>query len=122
MKPRRRSAQITRRSFVRSAAGIATLAAAPMIVPSRVFGAKAPANRIHVGHIGCGRIARGHDMPGVVNSGLADIVAVCDLDGKRVAEGRTLVEKLYRDKGVALPPVATMRDYRELLARRDIDA
>ena len=122
MKSRRRSARITRRSFVRGAAGITTLAAAPMIVPSRVFGANAPANRIHVAHIGCGRIARGHDMPGVANSGLADIVAVCDLDGKRVAEGRTLVERLYRDKGVALPPVATMRDYRDLLARKDIDA
>lgn len=122
MKQRRRSTRITRRGFVRGAAGIAAAVAAPMIVPARAFGANAPSNRIHVGHIGCGRIARGHDMPGVANSGLADVVAVCDLDKNRVAEGRTLIEKLYREKGVALPVLASTGDYRELLSRKDIDA
>jgi myo-inositol 2-dehydrogenase / D-chiro-inositol 1-dehydrogenase len=122
MKQKRRSAQVTRRAFVRGAAGTVAAVAAPMIVPSRVLGADAPSNRIHVGHIGCGRIARSHDMTGVANSGLADVVAVCDVDKKRVAEGRTLVEKLYREKGIALPAVATAGDYRELLSRKDIDA
>ena len=123
MKQAPRSARITRRGFVRgAAAGVAATVAAPMIVPSRAFGANAPSNRIHVAHIGCGRIARVHDMPGVANSGLADVVAVCDLDTNRVGEGRTLIEKLYREKGVALPAVATVHDYRELLSRKDIDA
>src|SRR6185295_10431945 len=123
MKQERRSARITRRGFVRSAAaGVAATVAAPMIVPSRVFGADAPSNRIHVGHIGCGRIARSHDMPGVANSGLADVIAVCDLDAKRVSEGGALIAKLYREKGVALPAVATTRDYHELLSRKDVDA
>ena len=50
---------------------------APLIIPSRAWGAN---SRIRVGQIGCGRIAQGHDMPGVIKSDLADFVAVCDLD------------------------------------------
>jgi len=113
---------VTRRDFVRTAAGAAALFSAPLIVPSRLFGADAPSNRIRVGHIGCGRIASGHDMPGVFKSGLAEVVAVCDLDTKRLAAGKALVEKFNRDAGQTIPEIATFADYKELLARKDIDA
>ena len=96
--------------------------AAPMIVPSRLLGTDAPSNRIRIGHIGCGRIATSHDMPGVANSGLADVLAVCDLDSKRVVAGKATVEKLFRDKDFPAPPISTYGDYLELLARKDIDA
>ena len=36
----------------------------PTIIPSRVFGADAPSKKIHVGQIGCGRIANDMDLPG----------------------------------------------------------
>lgn len=113
---------VTRRQFVRTTAGAAALVAAPLIIPSRLLGADAPSNRVRVGHIGCGRIALGHDMPGVFKSGLADVVAVCDLDTKRLAAGKALVEKFYRDAGQTAPEIATYADYKELLARKDIDA
>ena len=113
---------VSRRQFVRTAAGLAAIAGAPLVLPSRLFGADAPSNRIRVGHIGCGRIALGHDMPGVFRSGLADVVAVCDLDTKRLAAGQALVEKFHRDAGRPVPPVAAYADYRELLERKDIDA
>jgi myo-inositol 2-dehydrogenase/D-chiro-inositol 1-dehydrogenase len=113
---------VSRRQFCRTAAGSAALFAAPLIVPARLFGAGAPSNRIRVGHIGCGRIASAHDMPGVFKSELADLVAVCDVDARRLAAGRALVEKFYRDAGRPAPMVATFGDYRELLARADIDA
>jgi predicted dehydrogenase len=87
-----------------------------------LLGADAPSNRIRVGSIGCGRIAQGHDMPGVLNSELADIVAVCDLDSKRAASGKAFVEKFYRDKNMTVPEVSVYGNYRELLARKDIDA
>jgi myo-inositol 2-dehydrogenase/D-chiro-inositol 1-dehydrogenase len=120
MKPTR---HITRRQFVRSTtAGAAALFAAPLILPSRLFGADAPGNKIRVGQIGCGRIALGHDMPGVFRSGLADIVAVCDLDTKRLAVGKARVEKFHSDASLPVPNVATYADYKELLARKDIDA
>ena len=87
----------SRREFGRIAVGASVALAGPLVLPARLFGAGAPSNRIRVGQIGCGRIARGHDMPAVLDSGLADIVAVCDVDSKRAGEGKARVEKLYRD-------------------------
>lgn len=117
-----KSLPVSRRQFVRTAAGAAALFTAPLIVPSRLFGAAAPSNRIRVGQIGCGRIALGHDMPGVLRSGLADIVAVCDLDTKRLAVGKGRVDRFYRDAKLPVSEVAAYADYKELLARKDIDA
>ncbi len=118
----RPGAPVSRRDFVRSLAGTAAVFSVPLIVPSRLLGADAPSNRVRVGHIGCGRIARGHDMPGVFKSGLADVAAVCDLDAKRLAGGKELIGKFYRDAGRAVPAIGTFADYHELLARQDIDA
>ncbi|MBL7372980.1 gfo/Idh/MocA family oxidoreductase, partial [Escherichia coli] len=54
--------------------------AAPMIVPSSVFGRNAPSNRVTIGAIGAGRISRVHDMKEIHKHADAQIVAVCDLD------------------------------------------
>jgi hypothetical protein len=114
---------ISRRDFVqRAAVGTAVFAGAPMILPSRLFGATAPSNRVRVGHIGAGRIAQGHDMPGVAGSGLADVLAVCDLDSRRAESGRLRIASLYATSTAPLPKVDTYVDYRQLLARPDIDA
>jgi myo-inositol 2-dehydrogenase/D-chiro-inositol 1-dehydrogenase len=113
---------ITRREFARTSLFGAGLLAAPQIIPARLLGANAPSNRIRVGQIGCGRIARDHDMPNVFHSGLADYVAVCDLDANRATDGRTRVEGFYREKDLPVPPVSVHGDYREMLARPDIDA
>jgi predicted dehydrogenase len=112
---------LTRRDFCRTALGAAAAMSVPLIVPPRLFGANAPSNRLRIGHIGCGRIARGHDMPGVLNSELADIVAVCDLDAKRLADGKTHVETFYRDATRVAPAISTYGNYPELLSRSDID-
>src|SRR5215469_8378803 len=89
---------LSRRKFMKTAGlGAAAISGMPLIVPSRLLGADAPSKRIRVGQIGCGRIGRTHDMPGVWKSGLADYVAVCDLDSKRATGGKTLVESFYRD-------------------------
>ncbi len=108
---------ITRRDLVRGAALGA--AAAPLIIPSRAWGAN---NRIRVGQIGFGRIAQSHDMPGVIKSDMADFVAICELDSKRLAVGVLLIEKAYADRGVKAPKILACRNYREIIARRDIDA
>src|SRR5580704_1916682 len=120
--PKRKSKKVTRRSFLRSAAVASGALAFPMIVPSRLFGAEAPSNRVRVGQIGCGRIATVHDLPGVVKSKLADVVAVCDLDSKRAKKGRSTVRKLYYWNRLHAPDVTVYTDYQELLARPDIDA
>lgn len=113
---------ISRRDFLRSTSVAAAAVAAPLIIPVRLLGADTPGNRVRVGHIGCGRIAQSHDMVGVAKSGLADSVAVCDLDTKRIASGKETIEKLYRGRSAPAPAVDTYSDYRELLARKDIDA
>lgn len=115
------SGSLSRREFLHTTAIATAAVTAPLIIPSRLRGADAPSNRIRVGHIGCGRIAQSHDMPGVARSGLAEVVAVCDLDTKRIASGKATIEKLYHGQSPA-PKVETYGDYRELLTRKDIDA
>lgn len=95
----------------------------PAIVPASVLGATAPSNRIHVGAIGTGRISRVHDLPGVWKHELARIVAVCDLDSRRMEDARTLVNGHYAEKtGRPFDGVRGYRDYRELLGSPDVDA
>ena len=120
--PMNRSQLITRRDFLGRAAVASAALAFPMVVPSRLFGANAPSNRARVGHIGCGRIGTSHDMPGVAKSGLADVVAVCDLDSKRAQAGKETIKKLYHDRQPKAPKVKVYGNYEELLARPDIDA
>ncbi len=111
---------ISRREFILRGATAATLFS---IVPASVFGKNAPSNRINVGMIGAGRISRTHDMPGVWNTDIGQIVAVCDLDSKRVQEGKTLVNDFYTKKnGKPYDGVKTYTDHRELLLSKDIDA
>src|SRR6187401_2180617 len=99
---------ISRRNVLKTAAAGAV---APMFLPSRAFGAN---SRITIGQIGLGRIAQSHDMPGVIKSDLADYVAVCDLDEKRVADGVKIAEKSYSDRGMSAPQIRTFDNYREL--------
>jgi predicted dehydrogenase len=113
---------LSRRDFLKRSGKAATLFAVPSIVSSRLLGADAPSSRIRVGQIGCGRIAQSHDMPGVLNSGLADYVAVCDLDSNRAQAAKLLVEKFGKDKALTIPQISTHRHYREVLERKDIDA
>ena len=120
--PLPRTSSVSRRDFCRLGAGAVAAFGLPLILPSRLRGATAPSNRIRVGQIGCGRIARGHDMPGVLNSGLADIVAVCDVDSRRAEAARDAVVKHYRDKSLPAPDVAVYRNFKEMIARPDIDA
>jgi predicted dehydrogenase len=110
---------ITRRAAL---TGVAA-AAFPAIVPASVFGATAPSNRINVGAIGVGRISRGHDMKEVLRHGDAHIVAVCDLDTKRLKAGQQFVDSAYASRnGKAYTATRGYDDYRALLASKDIDA
>jgi myo-inositol 2-dehydrogenase / D-chiro-inositol 1-dehydrogenase len=75
-----------RRNFIKSAGAVtAGSVVIPTIVPSSVFGKHAPSNRINIGQIGCGRIARGHDIERTIVYDKAQFVAVCDVDSKRMA-------------------------------------
>jgi predicted dehydrogenase len=95
----------------------------PSIVPASVIGATSPSNRINVGAIGTGRISRVHDLPGLWKYDSARIMAVCDLDSKRVEDAKILVNGYYSKKsGKPYHGVTTYGDYRQLLASKDVDA
>ena len=81
----------SRREFIKNTGKAAALVGFPAIVPASVFGAAAPSNQITVGAIGTGRISRGHDMPGIWRNDRARIIAVCDVDSKRVEDAKALV-------------------------------
>jgi len=121
------STQTNRRAFLRRA-GLAAgaLAAGPLIVPSRVLGrgGVAPSNRITVGFIGTGRQAVHANIPGFISEPDAQAVAVCDVDAWRMDEARKVVEDLYakQQPSGSFKGCATYRDWRELVARPDLDA
>jgi len=113
--------RISRRGLIK--AGAVAAAGFPSIVPSSVFGATAPSNRIAIGAIGVGRISRVHDMPSTWQYDDAQIVAVCDLDTRRIAAGQKLVDEAYAARtGKPYSGTRGYADHRELLAAKDIDA
>lgn len=126
------AAEMTRRDFLRQAGtaaavatGTAVLGTAPMIIPSSAFAGPAPSDAMLFGCIGVGRQGRA-DMQELIYRGLetgARVVAVCDVDSKRSEDGRALAESIYaKELGAGkYKGVAAYRDFRELLARRDID-
>ena len=112
---------LTRREFARVSLLGAGALAFPSIIPARVLGAGAPGGKINVLQIGCGRIGRSMDLPGILSDDRTRVVAVCDLDSIRAQDARRFVEEHYARKGVKLQ-VATYDDYRAALQRSDIDA
>ena len=112
---------LNRRSFIKKTSATAIAASLPTIVPASVFGKNAPSNRIQVGQIGCGRIARDHDMPGTMQYDTAQLVAVCDVDQNRLKDGKKLVDQYYQNKGKKAD-TKMFDNYQDLIAHKDIDA
>jgi len=113
---------MNRRHFLKAAA---VSAAAPTIVPSSVFARPAPSDVIQFGCIGVGRQGQG-DMQELIYRGLetgARVVAVCDADSHRLEDAQWLAEKIYTvETGKdASKTVRAHRDFREVLARKDVD-
>ena len=115
----------SRRRFLRTAGALAVGApVVPLVLPRSVFGANAPSNRITMGFIGMGRQAQGANVPGFIALPEVQILAVCDVDRWRLDAGRKQVEAYYaknRPSG-AVNGCAVYHDFRDLLARADIDA
>ena len=109
----------SRRDFIRST----TVAAAPFILPSHIWSAEVkPNDRIGIGCIGMG--TQGVSlMDGFVSNKGTQVVAVCDVDTTRRETRRKRVEELYaKQTGRDYKGCVGYNDFRELLARKDIDA
>jgi predicted dehydrogenase len=114
---------LSRRAFLRRSAAAGAVAAFPAIVPASVFGAEAPSERIAVGCIGVGRMGTG-DLTEALGIKTVQVVAVCDVDSKRVQIAQKRVDSYYAERrpGEQSKGCAGYGDFRELLARPDIDA
>jgi len=112
--------QINRRNFLKTNVTLALAAGAfPSIIPASVLGREgqvAPGSRIGVALIGCGPQGRG-DMNGALTQADARVLAVCDVWGNHAEGARKQVNDHYRDQDCR-----AYADFRELLARPDIDA
>lgn len=116
----KRTTQPHRRSFLGSAlsaAGAAVLA--PTIIPGSALGrdgAVAPSERIVVGGIGIGN--RGtYDLGCFLEQKDVQFVSVCDIKQSRRLAVKKLVDEKYGNQNCDM-----VRDFRELLDRKDIDA
>jgi len=114
---REKKRTVSRRPFLK-AAGVMAF---PMILPSGVFGAE---HRLRIGCIGTGRMGRSN-MFAVVSCGRdkginAVITTVCDVDIHRARRAKKDLEKKYAMQGLTVN-VEVYQDYREMLARADID-
>ncbi len=111
----------SRRTFLKSTATLAS--AAPFILPSRIWSAETqPNDRLALGFIGNGTQGRGL-MGGFLGRKETQTVAVCDVDTTRRENAKKIVEDHYAKQNAAdYKGCAAYKDFRELLARKDIDA
>lgn len=112
--------QTNRRTFLKSALAIS---AAPFILPSRVWAAATPPNeRITMGFIGMGIQNRGL-MNNFLNQKDTQVLAVCDVDTTRRESALQMVNEFYASRPEsAAGDCKAYVDFRELVARNDIDA
>ena len=109
----------TRRDFIRNSAVSTAAISLPMIVPARALGkdgAVAPSERITLGVIGIGPRCR-YVLGGMLTQPDLQCVAIADVQASRRDEGKKLVDEHYGNQDCVL-----LRDFRELLERKDIDA
>jgi predicted dehydrogenase len=108
---------LSRREFIGTNLTAALAASAfPTIVPSSVFGADAPSNKIQMACIGVGPQGRGV-MGGFLGQADARVIALGDPFKPNLDQAVAQVNNHYKDNAVV-----TYGDYREVLARKDIDA
>jgi predicted dehydrogenase len=112
--------RFTRRSFLKTTA---LTASAPFLLPSSVWSAERnPSERITMGFIGVGKQGSGL-LNGFLRNKDAQVVAVSDVDTTRREHSKKTVEESYsKQNNKDYKGCAEYKDFRELIARQDIDA
>jgi len=113
----------TRRSFLKATSALAITA--PAIVPASVLGRNRvrPSERVTLGFIGIGVMNRGH-LGRFLGYKDVQVVAVCDVDQTRREHARKMADDRYAEavKSGEAKACQAYVDFRELIARKDIDA
>lgn len=120
-------APVSRRAFLKTGLSVAGVAALPTIIPSRVWAAQgnaAPNNRINLGIIGLGKLGRESHLEAFLNIDEVQVLALCDVEESRLQTSKQRTEEFYagRNETAKYSGCTTYHDFRELLARDDIDA
>ncbi len=108
-----------RREFLKQSIAVAGAVALPAIIPAAALGrdgATPPSRRIIFGVIGIGPRMT-YDLGQVLPQGDVHCVAICDVQASRREVAKALVNRHYGNQDCA-----AYRDFRELLARPDIEA
>lgn len=106
------TSKITRRDVLKAAAA----AAAPLVLPSHLLGADAPSKKITMASIGIGWQGGGN-LGSFLGNDDCRVLAVADVDSDHLKEAADRVNKKYDNKDCK-----AYKDFREMLARKDIDA
>jgi predicted dehydrogenase len=106
----------SRRELIRSAGAAAVGLSFPTIVPSSVFGAQAPSNRLALACIGLGIQGTGN-MRAFLGNQEVRVAAICDVHQTQLQKGKQVVDKWYDNADCAVSG-----DFREVVGRKDIDA
>ena len=110
------ASKVSRRHFI---ATTAAAIAAPTFIPSSALGADgatAPSNRIVIGIVGWGMMGPGNTR-GLMAHKDCQVVAACDLDKRPLQQAVDTINKNYGNTDCK-----SYHDYREMFARKDIDA
>ena len=125
----------SRRSFLKQGTRAVAALAAPTIIPASALGrggAVAPSERINMGFIGLGGQGTGHLLGGAwtyVPGGYVarddvQVLATCDVRRERRESAQNRCNQMYAQKlgQASYNGVQAYNDFREVLARPDIDA
>jgi len=111
--------RVNRRRFLKTAAQAGAMLVAPYVIPGAVWGKEGdvvPSERITLGGIGIG--SRGsYDLGCFLPEPDVRFLAICDVKAARREAVKKMADSKYGNQDCA-----TYRDFRELLARPDIDA
>ena len=111
----------TRRNFLKKSILSTSALVFPQIVPNSVFGKTSPSNQLTAGFIGVGRMGNG-DLTELLNFDDVRVMAVCDVDSWRLKNAKEKVESFYHSiSNQTYPGCDAYLDFRELIAREDID-
>jgi predicted dehydrogenase len=105
-----------RRQFLKSTGAAMVL---PLILPSCMTGSSVrprPSNRINLGVVGWGMQGPGDTQSFLVEAD-CQVIAVCDLDTDHLQSAVTTINDHYQNKDCK-----AYHDYREMMARNDLDA
>ncbi len=131
----RHTGTISRRHFLKRATLAASLVATPALIPASALGrngAVAPSERVNMGFIGLGGQGTGHLLGGAwtyVPGGYVaredvQVLAACDVRRERRESAQKRCNEMYARKlgQAGYNGVQAYNDFREVLARPDIDA